>query len=143
MIRKLEKTDTEQVMQIWLGGNKDAHPFIPKEYWESKQSMVEEQLLQAEVFVCETDGVIQGFIGMMQDYIAGIFVDKKYRSRGIGKQLLDWAKKEYPALSLSVYKKNEKAMAFYRREGFFVLSEGTDEETGETEYTMEWKRESI
>lgn len=74
-------------MKLWLSGNVDAHPFIPKEYWESNFSMVEEQILQAEVFLCETDGEIQGFIGIVGNYIAGIFVDKKYRSLGIGKQL--------------------------------------------------------
>ncbi len=64
-------------MKLWLSGNVDAHPFIPKEYWESNYSMVEEQILQAEVFLCEADGKIQGFIGIVGNYIAGIFVDKK------------------------------------------------------------------
>lgn len=32
MIRKLQKADTERVMEIWLNGNADAHPFIPKDY---------------------------------------------------------------------------------------------------------------
>ena len=82
MIRKFQKEDTGQVMRIWLNGNKDAHPFIPKEYWEANYSMVEEQILQAEVFVYEADGEIQGFIGIVGGYIAGIFVDRAYRSLG-------------------------------------------------------------
>lgn len=54
-IRNFKKSDTERVMEIWLAGNEDAHPFIPKEYWRSNFSMVEEQLLEAEIFVCEKD----------------------------------------------------------------------------------------
>lgn len=30
MIREFQTADTEQVMQIWLNGNEDAHPFISK-----------------------------------------------------------------------------------------------------------------
>ncbi len=139
MIRKLQSTDTEQVMQIWMNGNEDAHPFIPKEYWESNFEMVKEQILQTQVFVCEIGGKVQGFIGIVDGYIAGIFVDKNHRSLGIGKQLLDYAKSRYRTLSLGVYRKNHRAVAFYLREGFSVLSEQFDEATGETEYTMVWK----
>lgn len=140
MIRKFQKADTEQVMQIWLSGNEDAHPFVPKEYWQSNFGMVQDQLLQAEVFVYHAYGEISGFIGIVNGYIAGIFVDQKRRSLGIGKKLLDFVKSKYDSLSLDVYKKNNRAVSFYFREGFSVLSEGLDEATGEIEYTMIWKR---
>ena len=138
MIRRLEKKDAEQVMQIWLNGNKEAHPFVPKEYWESNFEMVQDQLLQAEVFVYHMDGEIRGFIGVVDNYIAGIFVDKKYRSLGIGKKLLDYVKSKHGSLSLKVYRKNNRAAAFYFREGFSVLSEELDEDVGESEYIMVW-----
>ena len=102
--------------------------------------MVREQLLQAEIFVCETEGEIQGFIGIVGEYIAGIFVERAYRSCGIGKQLLEYVKRIYGILSLSVYQKNERAVAFYSREGFSILSKELDEDTKETEYTMIWKK---
>lgn len=139
MIRKLQKADIEQVMQIWLNGNKEAHSFVPKEYWETNFDMVQEQLLQAEVFVYIKNGEIFGFIGIVDNYIAGIFVDKKHRSSGIGKKLLDRVKSQYHSLSLEVYRKNKRAVSFYLREGFSVLSEELDEATGEGEYTMVWE----
>lgn len=138
MIRKFQKADTEQVMRIWLNGNLDAHPFIPKAYWESNFETVQEQLLQADVFVYEVHGEIQGFIGIVNGYIAGIFVDKKYRSLRIGQKLLDHVKSKYHSLSLDVYQKNNRASAFYLREGFSVLSEQLDENTKEIKYTMLW-----
>ena len=139
MIREFQTADTEQVMQIWLNGNEDAHPFISKKYWCSNFSMVQEQLLQAEVFVYENDGIIRGFIGITDGYIAGIFVDRKCRSCGIGKHLLEYVKQTHSTLSLGVYQKNKRAVSFYLREGFSILSEELDEATGETEYTMIWK----
>lgn len=138
VIKNFQKSDTEQVMKLWLNGNIDAHPFIPKEYWISNFSAVQEQISQAEVFVYEKDGEISGFIGITDDYIAGIFVKGKHRPLGIGKQLLEYAKQMHPALSLNVYEKNQRAVAFYLREGFSIQSKGIDEATGETEYTMTW-----
>ena len=87
----------------------------------------------------DTDGKIQGFIGIVNEYIAGIFVDKNSRSHGIGTQLLNYVKQRYTKLSLEVYEKNTRAAAFYRKENFSVLSEAIDEDTGEKEYIMIWK----
>ena len=109
MIRKFQESDTTQVMEIWLNGNKDAHSFIPPEYWESHREMVREQLLQAEVYVYKTEGTIQGFIGIQDEHIAGIFVKPESRCAGIGKQLLDYAKKRHAVLTLQVYTKNRRA----------------------------------
>lgn len=140
MIREFQRSDIEPVMKLWLFGNEDAHPFIPKTYWESNFEMVQEQLLQAEVYVYEVGGIIHGFIGVQGDYIAGIFVDKHSRSCGIGKQLLAYVKQKYDTLSLGVYQKNTRAAAFYQREGFSILSEAVDEATGEKEYAMFWEK---
>lgn len=143
MIRKFQETDTAQVLNIWLKGNEEAHPFVSGYYWRANQQEVGRQLLQARVFVCEEDGEIRGFIGIVEKYIAGIFVAGQYRSLGIGKRLLDHVKGQYDSLSLSVYRKNRRAAAFYFREGFSLLSEGVDEATGEAEDTMIWKAESL
>ena len=139
MIREFQMSDTEQVMKLWLSANIDTHSFVPEEYWRSHFDEVQEALLQAKVFVCDIDGNIKGFIGLMNEYIAGIFVDKSCRSTGIGMQLLTYAKEKYDILSLSVYQQNSRAVAFYQREGFSILSEGVDEDTGEKEYTMCWE----
>ena len=85
MIRKLKSCDMEQVMNIWFNGNLEAHDFVEKEYWEMHIPMVKEQLLQAEVYVYEEQGKIQGFAGMQEDYLAGIFVKKEFRGTGKAK----------------------------------------------------------
>ena len=62
---------------------------------------------------------------------SGIFVDRKCRSCGIGKHLLEYVKQTHSTLSLGVYQKNKRAVSFYLREGFSILSEELDEATGE------------
>ena len=138
MIREFQILDTEQVMKLWLFGNMDAHSFVPEEYWRSHFNEVQEALLQAKVFVYDINGKVLGFIGLMNEYIAGIFVDRNYRSTGVGTQLLTYVKQKYDTLSLSVYQQNLRAVAFYCRVGFSILSEGVDKDTGEKEYTMCW-----
>ena len=142
MIRKFENLDLDAVMQIWLHGNLDAHAFIPASFWEAHFEMVRDMLPQAELYVHEDAGTrqIDSFIGLTENHIEGIFVAKAARSKGIGKALLDYAKSRRPRLDLSVYQKNERALAFYRREQFVVQSEGIDGDTNEAEIQMLWTR---
>lgn len=60
MIRKMEKEDLDRVSQIWLDTNIKAHDFIPSQYWEKNYEPVREMLPQAEVYVWEENGQIQG-----------------------------------------------------------------------------------
>ena len=144
MIRKFENLDLDAVMQIWLQANLDAHAFIPVSFWEAHFEMVHDMLLQAKLYVHENEvpRQIDGFIGLTENHIEGIFVAKAARSKGIGKALLDYAKSCKPYLTLSVYQKNERALAFYRREKFVVQSEGIDEDTNEAEIQMLWTRQA-
>lgn len=142
MIRRMGEGDLEAVAAIWLDANREAHDFIPASYWLGHFEEVRTALAQAEVWVFEAEAraEISGFIGLQEDYIAGIFVRREARSGGVGRQLLDHVKAGRRQLRLQVYRKNSRAAAFYRREGFRVLEEGVDPETGEAELLMEWRR---
>ena len=95
---------------------------------------------QSEVYVFEADKMIQGCVGLNDEYIEGIFVAVDTQSGGIGKLLLDDIKDKKVRLQLNVYQKNTRAISFYQREGFIIQCEGLDEATGEKEYTMLWKQ---
>ena len=140
MIRRLQKVDINRVADIWLKTNLEAHDFISEQYWIGNYEAVKKMLPQAEVYVYEDNKIIQGFVGVQDEYIEGIFVSGKMQSHGIGKALLDYIKNKKVKLQLSVYQKNSRAMSFYQREGFTIQSERLDEFTGEKEYVMEWNR---
>lgn len=143
MIRKLQKVDINRVADIWLKTNLKAHYFIPEQYWTNNYEVVKEMLPQAEVYVYEDDKIIQGFIGINDEYIEGIFVSDEMQSCGIGKMLLDYIKDKKDRLQLKVYQKNVRAMSFYQREGFTIQSEEMDEFTREKEYVMNWESSGI
>lgn len=141
MIRRMQNADTDRVADIWLDANLKAHSFISPQYWKGNFAPVKEMLPQAEVYVYENDREIQGFIGLNGAYIEGIFVSGEMQSRGIGKRLLDFVKTKKTELCLNVYQKNMRAIRFYQREDFKILSEGVDEATGEKDYEMTWRQE--
>lgn len=140
MIRKMELRDLDAVMKIWLDSNEQVHDFVPEEYWKNHFEEVRSILPEAEVYVYESEGKIVGFAGMMEDYIAGIFVAEKFRSKGIGKILMKYMKEKKQKLRLSVYVKNQAAVRFYQRENFQIRTEGVDDAVGEAEYEMIWER---
>lgn len=139
MIRKLDKNDINQLLQIWLEVNIKTHNFIPKEYWEEQYDNVKELLPNSEIYVYEENKKIVAFIGLIENYIAGIFVSFSFQSKGIGKKLLDYIKEFKKELSLNVYVKNISAIKFYQREGFIINSQNIDEETKEQQILMIWK----
>ena len=140
MIRKLLNGDVERGADIWLKTNMKADYFISNRYWTSNYELVKEMVSQSEVYVFEADKMIQGFVGLNDEYIEGIFVAEETQSCGIGKLLLDYIKDKKVRLQLNVYQKNTRAISFYQREGFIIQCEGLDEATGEKEYTMLWKQ---
>lgn len=137
MIRRMQKKELDRIGQIWLQGNLDAHDFVDKNYWLDHLNEVKEQFQQADIFVY-FDGNIKGFVGLKDNYIAGIFVDKKYRNQGIGRQLLNYLKQNYDQLILDVYLKNLAARSFYRQNDFKLNFTDIDRGNNEKEEQLIW-----
>lgn len=143
MIRAFVKDDLDSIMKIWLDTNIKTHNFISQEYWTNNYEMVKETLPQSEIYVYEDDTQqIVGFIGLIDNYIAGIFVREDVQSRGIGKKLLNYIKEIKQNINLSVYKKNIRAISFYQREQFLIQSENIDSSTYEEELIMTWNKQN-
>lgn len=145
MIRQFTNNDLNAVMKIWLETNLKAHNFIPKGYWTGNFDAVKETLPKSELYVYEDEETHQilGFIGLINNYIAGIFVNEDMQSKGIGKLILNYVKEIKDELNLSVYQKNARAIAFYLREQFVIQSENIDEQTDEKELLMTWSKSKI
>lgn len=141
MIRKMNGADIPVVMEIWLETNMKAHDFISSEYWKKNYAAVGQMMQDAEIYVCEKHGEIQGFVGLADNYVAGIFVKEEYQSEGMGKALLDYVKERKEELVLHVYEKNERAIKFYLREGFVKVKEQIEEENQKWQYEMRWRHD--
>ena len=138
MIRQLQNKDIDKIMGIRLESTIYAHKFISKEYWNENYNIVKDVYIpMSKTFIYEDNDDIRGFISVINnDFIGALFVEKNYQSQGIGKSLIDYAKNLYDNLSLAVYKENEKALEFYKKMGFKIISENINEDTNCVEYIM-------
>lgn len=138
MIRQLQNKDIDKIMGIWLESTIYAHKFISKEYWNENYNIVKDVYIpMSKTFIYEDNDDIRGFISIINnDFIGALFVEKNYQSQGIGKSLIDYAKNLYDNLSLAVYKENEKALEFYKKMEFKIISENINEDTNCVEYIM-------
>lgn len=140
LAQKFCADDLEQIMGIWVQTNIRAHSFISEDYWKSNVEAVRRMMPEAEIYVCKEHQRVTAFIGLIDDYIAGIFVEEGKQSKGLGKILLNHVKQIKERLTLHVYKKNERAVNFYIREGFQITDSQIDENTGEAELLMVWEK---
>lgn len=140
MVEEFDSNDIDEIMNIWLNTNIVTHSYIKESYWKGNYDNVRKAILDAKVYVYKEDGIILGFVGLVEDYVAGIFVRECMRGRGIGKKLLDECKKTRSKLTLEVYEKNIKATKFYLRENFKMVEKSTNHDTNEIEYLMMWKK---
>ena len=132
--------ELEQLMEIWLNTNIAAHSFIPKSYWQGNYDFVKEALPTADLYLFKENSTIKGFVGVAESsYLAGIFVLQEFQGEGIGSKLLEHCKTLYPSLSLHVYEKNKGAVSFYQKHGFSIQKITQEDDTGETEYEMQWE----
>ncbi|MBZ5983534.1 GNAT family N-acetyltransferase [Leuconostoc gelidum subsp. gasicomitatum] len=143
MITKLNSfsdRDLEQLAQIWLNGNLQAHSFIPAQYWKNQFVNIKKMLPEANIFVYRNNEIIIGFLGELDGYIAGLFVDMNYRKQGVGSRLINYLKQINDKLTLSVYVDNINAVNFYENKDFIIDSVGMDTETDSKEYRMTWEK---
>ncbi len=139
MIRAFKEEDTEAVIRIWLEASIRSHSFIDKAYWEEKADAMRTLYLPLSEVVVDEDkdtGEVVAFIAFVEDYLAALFVAPAHQKKGVGSRLLALAKKMRDTLELSVYAENERAVAFYRKNGFRMTDKRIEEMTGHTELLM-------
>ncbi len=125
-----DATDRHRLADIWLAASRVGHPFLPEADLLDQQAKVRDIYLpQAENWVVEVDGKPSGFIGLIDDFIGGLFVDPSAHGRGLGQALVRHAAGLKGNLDVEVYAANETAVGFYRRLGFVeTLRRAEDDE---------------
>ena len=137
MIRAVQDTDTEAVLDIWLRASIEAHDFVDPSFWEAQVENIRSVYLPAsESYVSVHEGKVVGFYSLHEDTLAAIFVSPEHQGQGFGNELLSHAKQQRDSLSLAVYKANEPSVQFYLSRGFSIVTERTDVHTGHAEYLM-------
>ncbi|ART81690.1 GNAT family N-acetyltransferase [Oceanisphaera profunda] len=141
MIRAAKAIDEEAIQEVWLLASLQAHDFIPAAFWWQQQAAMRARYFPAaEIWVCERAQEVQGFVALIDDYLAALFVRPDCQQQGIGRALLDFAKQQRTQLSVTLYCENDIAVNFYLNQGFTVLKEGTDAASGQPELYLQYRQ---
>ncbi len=130
VIRPYRAEDRDRLVDIWLAASRVGHPFLGEERLLVQLEMVRDTYLpMADNWVAEVDGRPAGFIGLIDSFIGGLFVDPQIHGAGIGRGLIEHAAERLGRLEVSVYADNGDAVEFYRRRGFVETGrQETDDE---------------
>ena len=144
MIRKANINDLSRIAEIQVFNYRlYFYPIFQSDayYFGELQvpSLMKEYETQLDSLYVYDDGVVKGFIKIEGTYIARLFVEPVLQNGSIGSQLLEFAVKEHNADHLWALEKNEKAIRFYERHGFFATGEKKLEDDT-TEYLILLRR---
>lgn len=142
LIRPFKNEDMETIVEIWLTGSLQAHDFIDSLYWHSAKTQMKSQYIPMSntYVITEEPKSIIGFVSMVGDYLAALFIDCAEQNKGYGKRLLDFVKEKHERMELKVYQRNTNAVEFYMANGFDITEESLDEATSEKEWKMTWTK---
>jgi len=107
---------------------RQAHILLMQERMHTVQAYREQMSEGHRFFKAEQDGVLLGFISFYPQEqlmkVPKLYVDNQLQRRGVGKALLDRVEQEARKQGLSWLELNvnryNKALYFYRRNGFFI-----------------------
>lgn len=120
IIRQATNADHPYLLNIWLRSVRATHHFL-------KESDIEELLPQlrdiylpaVELWVAvDAEDCPLGFVGLNENHVEMLFIEPGLRGKGIGRTLLDHARRSRNQMSVDVNEQNPDAVGFYLHYGF-------------------------
>jgi ribosomal protein S18 acetylase RimI-like enzyme len=143
MIRAATTADIDDIARILRVSFETAMPFIPPLHTpDEDRTFIRTRVIPAcEIWVADENGVI-GFIAFREGWIDHLYIRPAHQRRGLGRALLEQAKKRFPELQLWAFQRNHKAIAFYEANGFRLVrqTDGAQNEEREPDALYIWSR---
>lgn len=131
IIRAYQASDKPSLSSIWYRASLEAHSFLGGDRLQDQRKLIEDVYLEkAETWVAMINDRPIGFIGLLDSFIGGLFVDPDVQGCGTGRILIRHALALKGELSLEVYADNERACRFYSRLGFKITSQRSEDDEG-------------
>lgn len=135
-IRKATKKDLSRIAEIYVFNNRMNYwPIFKDDGFSFGElqvvTMIDNYFGKDEILkniLVYDDGLIKGFVQLKEREICKIYVDTFFQSKGIGKELIEYAINEYGANNLWALEKNERAICFYKKHGFNLTGQKKFEE---------------
>ncbi len=122
-IRDYRPEDFDAVTILWRISREKSLPEFQNTkghfFFEDQDYFLNHILKENKVFVVESDGRPVAFMAMKDEFVDQLYVHPDYQNRGVGKALLDYARKLSPEhVWLYTLQINVNARAFYEKNGF-------------------------
>ncbi|HEX6269578.1 MAG TPA: GNAT family N-acetyltransferase [Anaerolineales bacterium] len=146
LIREYRPADFDALTILWRISREKSMPEFQREkghfFYEDRDYFRDHVLMKDQIWVVESENCLAAFIAMNQDFIDQLYIHPDYQRRGIGRALLEFARKVSPDhLWLYTLQANVNACAFYEQNGFMAEKFGVSpppENEPDVEY--HWRR---
>lgn len=128
-IERCGEKDYQTLAEIWERSVRASHAFLSeKDIEEIREALIPVYFQGVELYGIVDGDALAGFIGVSGKNIEMLFVDDGMMGKGLGKQLVDYAK-GLGAETVEVNEQNPRALKFYVANGFRVV--GREEQDGD------------
>jgi putative acetyltransferase len=144
-IRRPTPADHERLFDIWLRAVRGSHHFLTEEGVQALIPEVRKYLASDEanlVVAVDGDDVCVGFMGANGNDVESLFVAPEFQRRGVGRELLNYARERAGALTVSVNEQNPEAVRFYEAYGFVVAGRSETDSAGRPYPLLYMRRET-
>ena len=125
MIRNFKESDIHDIETVYEKSNNALSLKTDPDFFrKDKKKFVTSTIRCCRNSVYEHEGKVVGVVSSSADCIEGLFVLPEFWGRGIGTELLNSAMLGKEELFLQVYADNERAVNFYRKNGFEISGSG-------------------
>jgi len=128
VVRRATADDAAAVADVWLRSYKAALPGVRQAHTDDEvRGWFRDVVVpERETWVAEADGEVVGLMVLSPGDLDQLYLDPRWRGRGVGDRLVALAKERSPGgLELWTFQVNGPACRFYERHGF-VAVERTD-----------------
>lgn len=132
-IRKAAEADLVRIAEILVFNYRlNFYPIFKNDEFYFSELTVPQTAEKLKPFVSEIwvydDGAVKGFAHVKDGEVKKLFVEPVLHNSGTGSKLIEFAKENCGAKFLWALEKNEKAIRFYNRHGFYLTDERKPEE---------------
>lgn len=127
-LRPARRDDGPSVADVWLRSFDAALPTVRRAHSDDdvRRWIRDVVVPREDTWVAETAGAVVGVLALSPGWIDQLYLDPRYRGRGIGDRFVALAQQRHPAgLELWSFQVNGPARRFYERHGFLAV-ERTD-----------------
>jgi len=143
-LRPYQAADEDAAIDLWLRSWQAAYPDLDfasrLDWWRTRWRS--ELVGTATIIVAETPAGIVGFVtvDLRNGYLDQLVVAPQAWGSGLAATLMTKAKALAPAgLELQVNQDNSRASRFYAKQGFTIVGESINPQSGRPTFLMRWR----